>query len=50
MSKEELINKLESDLEDYENPGTYCESDYYDRCRAKADYIKELLSWLKSKE
>jgi hypothetical protein len=46
MSMELLKKKLQLDLEAFENPTTYQDGKYYDDCRAKADFIRELLSFI----
>ena len=40
------IEYVEGLLEDYENPVSYCEIEYYERCRAKADVLRDVLQTL----
>ena len=48
MTNAELIEKLENDLKSYEEPAYYQDEEYYIQCRAKADYIRELLDYLRN--
>ena len=49
MSKiNKAIEYVEMLLEDYKNPGTYCGVEYYERCRAKADVLEDVLTQLKA--
>lgn len=43
-----LIERVSSDLHGYQNPGSYQESDWYDICRARAEYAEDVLGYLQS--
>lgn len=45
---DQAIEYIESRLDDYKNPGTYQEAEYYAKCEAKADILEEVLSRLQS--
>lgn len=47
MTLSEIIERVEYDLECFNNPGPYLDNEYYARCRAKADYAEEILYLLK---
>jgi len=40
---DQAIAFVESRLEDYQNPGSYQEQEWYDKCAAKADILEEVL-------
>ncbi len=44
---EKAIRYVEMELEFVKNPGTYCDSEYYVRCAAKADILEDVLAYLK---
>jgi hypothetical protein len=43
---DQAIEYVKDRLEGYQNPSSYCESEYYDRCAAKAAILEEVLSTL----
>jgi hypothetical protein len=43
---DQAIEYVKDRLEGYQNPGSYCETAYYDRCAAKADILEEVLHHL----
>lgn len=43
-----LIDRVSSDLNDFKHPGAYQESEYYERCSARADYAEDVLGYLRS--
>lgn len=45
---DQAIEFVKSRLEDYQNPGSYQEAEWYARCDAKADILEEVLSRLES--
>ena len=48
MSKlDELIKKVEYDVNDFKHPCNYENDSYYVKCEAKLDYAEEILSRLK---
>lgn len=41
-----VIDGFKDDLDYYNNPASYCDSSYYDRCSAKADALSDVISTL----
>jgi hypothetical protein len=38
-----IINELKHEHENYENPSTYMDNEYYVRCRAKAEAFEDAI-------
>jgi hypothetical protein len=49
ITVEEILELLRSEVETYENPGSYCESEWYDKCRAKAEILNDLIYIIESR-
>jgi hypothetical protein len=47
MTIDELIERVENDIECFANPGKWNEEAYYDRCAAKLDYAEDILYLLR---
>ena len=45
---DQAIEYVEGLLEEYQNPMSYCEAEYYERCRAKADVLEDVLQTLQT--
>ena len=45
---EKIIERLEEEVENYSNPGTYMDDEYYVRCKAKAEAFEEVISIIKN--
>lgn len=48
MTVEEILELLRSTKEDYENPGSYMEEEWYIKCAAKADVLDDMIYAIKS--
>lgn len=43
----EILDTLQERLNDFENPGSYMEEEWYVRCKAKAEAFEEAISIIK---
>lgn len=47
MTIDELIERIENDIDVFSHHGKWQEEAYYDRCAAKLDYAEDILYYLK---
>ena len=44
---QEILSTLQERLDDFENPGSYMEEEWYVKCKAKAEAFEEAISIIK---